>query len=324
MKTLSKILLLTTFCILYSLFCLHSQNLVPNPSFEDTVACPNDISQINKATDWNNCGGTPDYLNTCALSSSGVSIPENYFGFQQSTTTEDQAYVGFYGKCFWSNCREYIGVELISQMTIGQKYYFSMQINLTNNSNCGINNLGVIFSTVAHFDSTGVSPDIYNFAHIYSPYITTDTVNWTTIKGSIIADSTYKYITIGNFFDDTMTDSIMLNGDILCQSYYFVDNICVSTDSSTCYLSNNIYKEFFKTNLTLFPNPLEDNFCIKNASTNEIKSINIYDVIGRNQLFSITENKDEIIIDAHFMKTGTYFLIIKLDNVVFREKIIKL
>ncbi|MEO5569521.1 MAG: hypothetical protein ABIT08_07925 [Bacteroidia bacterium] len=46
-----------------------SQNLVPNPSFEDTVHCPDHGGNIDQATGWINCGITPDYYNACANSS---------------------------------------------------------------------------------------------------------------------------------------------------------------------------------------------------------------------------------------------------------------
>jgi len=56
--------------ILFSLFCtLNTQaqlNLVPNPSFEDTVNCPYFISEILSCANWLNFGNTPDYFNACS------------------------------------------------------------------------------------------------------------------------------------------------------------------------------------------------------------------------------------------------------------------
>ena len=62
-KNLSSIILL-----LIASHCL-AQNLVPNPSFEDTVHCPVPplgTGLIQDAVGWINLGFTPDYYNPCA------------------------------------------------------------------------------------------------------------------------------------------------------------------------------------------------------------------------------------------------------------------
>ncbi|MBK5286545.1 MAG: hypothetical protein JJE25_14195 [Bacteroidia bacterium] len=65
MKTILKyFFLLVIACIAKPSFVL-AQNLVTNPSFEDTVACPFGASQLNFATGWSSYWGTPDYFNLC-------------------------------------------------------------------------------------------------------------------------------------------------------------------------------------------------------------------------------------------------------------------
>src|SRR5436189_139332 len=63
-----------------------AQNLVPNPSFEDTVACPTTVDQVYKATGWHSYRPSPDYFNTCADSASLFSVPYNAFGYQYPRT----------------------------------------------------------------------------------------------------------------------------------------------------------------------------------------------------------------------------------------------
>src|SRR5687767_3461601 len=70
-----------------SIGILQAQNLVPNPSFDQTVtACPFANTQWNRCANWNNVNmnvgggawGTPDYFNTCGT---GVSnIPNTGYG----------------------------------------------------------------------------------------------------------------------------------------------------------------------------------------------------------------------------------------------------
>nr|MBK9651722.1 hypothetical protein [Bacteroidota bacterium] len=71
-------------------FCLQARiNLVPNPSFEDTLGCPQFYPDLNgKVVDWYSFRGTPDYFNIC---SSGCGY-NNQTGYQLPRT--GVAYVG--------------------------------------------------------------------------------------------------------------------------------------------------------------------------------------------------------------------------------------
>src|SRR5688500_10548560 len=69
------------------------QNLVPNPSFEDTIACPDDFNQVTSACkDWRAYTfGSPDYYNKCGTWP--MSLPLSFSGFQQPV--DGNAYIGF-------------------------------------------------------------------------------------------------------------------------------------------------------------------------------------------------------------------------------------
>jgi len=99
---------------------------------------------------------------------------------------------------------------------------------------CAINKIGVLFTNVFYGDTTVIpAPVMNNFAHVYTSVIITNTTSWTAISGSFVSNSAYQYILVGNFFDDANTDTTILSGSV-CASYYFIDDICVSTDSFTC------------------------------------------------------------------------------------------
>src|SRR5260221_14559404 len=89
--------------------------------------------------------------------------------------------------------------------------------------------MGVMFSTVP-YDIFNPTP-MTNNATLYTNSIINDTVNWTMIFGSFIADSAYNYIILGNFFDNNHTDTLMITTGFFNASYYYLDDICVSTDS---------------------------------------------------------------------------------------------
>lgn len=322
-----KKLLLLYFFLIFSQIIL-AQNIVPNPSFEDYDTCPNFINQVNYANEWTNmCSGSPDYYNKCADQISDVSIPNNGFGFQQAVNGGN-AYCGLYTyyRNWWynhSNYREYFGSQLQSSLNIGSKYFVSFYVNLANNASCATNNIGALFSTVPYYynsyDSTVVSTK--NFAHVNNSFIVSDTLNWILVTGSIIADSSYKYLIIGNFFDDNNTDTTISFNN--CQAYYYIGDVCVSIDSLTCNLPdviNEINNE--KDLINIYPNPTFDYIYInyKNYSINFI-NYSLFDVYGR----FLMENKNlklPGVIDVSPLSNGIYFLQIKSEYNFAIKKII--
>ena len=249
-----RILLLNFFLLL--LFQSSAQNLVPNPSFEDYSWCPFDFGQINQVIDWYNdspddnnpglCLETPDYFNACdTIGGWGFGlygIPDNDFGYQYPYS--GNGYVGIVtihpSGC--PNFREYVGVELTTPLTIGQQYYVSFYAALSLdyfNLNYASNNIGARFSTVPLINAGSAPFD--NYAHVNSINVITDTLNWTKISGYFIADSAYNRITIGNFFTDSATTTVLMDTTAAWPyAYYYIDDVCVSTDSLTCSSSVGI------------------------------------------------------------------------------------
>ncbi len=218
--------------ILFLMFSLNifAQNLVPNPSFEEYYSCPDGISQIDSAIGWKQYRPTVDFFHSCS-SYPNISVPYQVENYQCAAT--GNAFCGFWAyNSTISNLREYVGRQLSTLLIPGQKYYVNFKVNLGWSAKCGINNLGVLFSTIP-YNSSNWAP-ITNFAHIFTPLIIIDTTNWINISGSFLADSMYQYIIIGNFFDDINTDTINLDTSNICLAYYFVDDVCVSNDSITC------------------------------------------------------------------------------------------
>ncbi len=284
---MKKIITIMTICFLSFLLFFYSLegnaqvNLVPNPSFEVYDSCPNSLNQVNRAIGWIS-SLTPDYFNSCALSNL-CSVPNNLFG--NHFAASGNAYAGFYANIYFpQNYREHAGIHLISDLQIGSKYYISIKVSLSPAGNateyCGINKLGVLFSSV-QYDDFNPAP-VNNFAHVYTNTIITDTLNWVSIRGSFVADSAYSFLSIGNFFKDALTDSIQIAGS-QCNAYYFLDDICVSTDSSYTY--NYTYTGIVENNklidISIHPNPAMNYIDIDFTSLDEPYNITIYDVLGR-------------------------------------------
>jgi hypothetical protein len=254
-----------------------SQNLVPNPDFEIYTSCPAGPDEVYKATGWISYRNSPDYFHSCATIPQ-FSVPSNQLGYQQALS--GNAYCGFIAFNHSSFYREIIGRQLSTSLTMGQKYFVSFEVALDNNwGQCATDKLGAKFSTTP-FSFSNPTP-INNSAHIYTSTIMTDTLNWTNVSGSFIADSAYDYIMVGNFFDDFNTDTTQIWGYQYCTSYYFIENVCVSTDSLTCNPDKGALIHEYDNNLSIkiFPNPASEYIIIESSvaiKANEIKLYNLY------------------------------------------------
>jgi hypothetical protein len=313
--------------LLYSLFQgknIIAQNLVPNPCFEQYSSCPDFLIQLSNCMGWSSYKETPDYFNNCS-NVPGIKPPNSYFGFQYPHN--GNGYAGIY--CFVKNVvndRELIGSQLSSSLLIGQKYFISFYVNLGGasqpcNTTVAANNMGVKFSTVPYsFDNPA---SINNTANFYTNTIIADTTKWTKISGSFIADSAYSYIIIGNFFDDTNTDTLFLAQINNSYAYYYIDDVCVSPDS--LYAENwlKINEIENKKRLTIYPNPASDKIFISlnDKFENEI-SVRILNITGQQLLADKFENQNLIKIDISIFSKGVYWLEILYDNKLENRKLI--
>jgi hypothetical protein len=182
---------------------------------------------------------------------------------------------------------EVMGAELITPLIPSQKYYISFKASLAsegpnNNSTCAVDKLGALFTNVnygqAIYTAVGTPPVVQNFAHMYTNQIVSDTSGWTVISGSFIADSAYQYIMIGRFFHDSIVNfSCWDTTAIYPRSYYYIDDVCVSTDSLNCTGEVGISEEKTENNFLIYPNPTTGIFTVQGT----VSTIQVYDLYGR-------------------------------------------
>lgn len=307
---------------------LGQMNFVPNPSFEDTVgACVNSLSggttdMVKKARYWKNFSMSADYFNACATPST-VSVPYNVFGFQNAAT--GNAYSGFlacHDSTSATDAREILGVQLTQTLSIGQKYFVSFNVVRTEaqGGHCwACNKIGVKFTTFdANYpDTQQNNPLANNFSQVYSTTIITDSINWTTVKGSFVADSVYKYVLIGNFFKDNQTQYSTCPNTLA--GYFFVDDVCVSTDSNYCNLWTKIYEQNINRTLLIYPNPTSGNVNIKFPDQSIIHKLIVTNHYG--QIIFQKTNFDGS-LDLNNISDGLYFIQILSDGKSYYDKII--
>lgn len=235
------------------LFCKYSftQNLVPNPSFEDTIQCPAGLNSLTNAINWiNPTIASPDHFHSCNTGTAGV--PSNGFGSQAART--GNSYVGIHTSDFVSSneYREYIQCELTSPLQIGQKYKVAFFVSLSEGSGKACDNIGAYLSSAQISSSS-------NLTLLYSPQITspinaptTSKTEWTEITGTFMATGGEKYITIGVFTTNANTNWVNVNGGWSSEPYYYIDDVSVikvdtnvndTTKNRRYYLPQYIYSK---------------------------------------------------------------------------------
>jgi len=119
-----------------------SQNLVPNPGFEEYRNCPRHLGNFqDDVAIWTiPTQGSTDYFHLC---SQHMGTPENFNGVQR--TVEGEGYAGFYAYAP-DDYREYLQVRLKSPLTAGAEYRLSFYVSLAERSDYAIRDFGILFS----------------------------------------------------------------------------------------------------------------------------------------------------------------------------------
>ena len=292
--------------LLFFQFNAIAQNLVPNPSFEEHDGCPQLFYELWRANDWFTVNGSPDYFNLCGTINS-TKIPETAMGFQNCFNLSDSAFVGIVtGRL--SMKREMIASALQTSLTVGDKYYISFNYanGYTTGLECFCNHLGVRFSTfkpreanssVAVFDNYFID----NNSQFTIDSLNTDTTNWIKFQSSFIADSSYNYITVGNFYDNISLECLCVDSNSTL-SYIFLDNICLSKDSLECTMISPSQLYPFIVSVG------DGEFFINGGAIGEALEISFYTLLGQEVLnYKGTERR--LFLD---LPKGIY--IIKINN----------
>jgi hypothetical protein len=303
----------------------YGQNLVGNASFEDTVNCPFQSGDIEKAVGWTSFCGSPDYFKSCNEYDWGV--PTNIFGHQLAASGNSYSgFISYYSG--QTNLREFPACQLSSPLNIGERYYISFKValsleNIANPTNCATNNIGAMFMTVPYICDNLIN----NNPPVYASNTITDSTKWTSITGSFIADSAYMYLVIGNFFDDAQTDTIKFFESWWDDfAYYYLDDVCLGTDSSYVYGFDSfasIQQNSLSSKISFFPNPVNDYLFIKNNSNQAIE-ISIYDLLGKEMINIENSSSKSFYSNLNNIPSGMLIINIKSNNQSTNFKLQKL
>ena len=319
---------LTIYLCLFFASKADSQNLVLNPSFEDTILCPTTIFPMQCKYWYRATMGSPDYFSEQPDIFCGTSyVPQSGVGYQYART--GIAYVGLAtlmqpSNPNYLNRREYIGGELSDTLKQGHEYCVSFYVSVAEELKYVTDGIGLYLSVDSAVDYT-INTNLSFIPQIINPAgnIIYDTLNWVQISGTYIANGGEKHLTIGNFKDNlnTMIDSV--NNSVpqsQYESYLFIDDVSVIDCTVGINELENQQLQFF-----ISPNPVKNKLLIQLTKSNsEIRKLEIVNVLG--EIVLSTNNfqlQSKIETDVGFLKSGVYFVKVFSDKGIAVKKFVK-
>jgi hypothetical protein len=297
-------------------------NLVPNASFEDTITCHSyDYLEYNI----NNWKGGRGYFNPCKGPSR--SVPSNELGFQYAKG--GNAYCGLYSYAKSSDnstVRNYIQVNLTHALIATKRYNVAFYVSASDVLHAKSNSIGVYFSADSFFVSSAflglidVVPQVQN----NPDNDLSDTSNWTLVSGSFIANGTERYLTIGNFLPDSLSNIIPLDSvcsdpnGFGCGVYFYIDDVSLVLDDDS-----GTEESLLSNNFKVFPNPSKDVLKIE-MLTNFNGTIQIRDALGK-EIYNanLQNNISNFTIDTKDFESGLYFISFRNERGEVNKKFIK-
>jgi hypothetical protein len=306
------------FLLLLLPFFAQSQNLVPNPSFEEYTQCPWSSTELHAhCNDWYSWNESPDYFNACSNDIGGnVGTPNNAWGYQWPISGVAYASVATYAN-YAANLREYMAAPLLFPLEVGETYHVFFHASQNDGGEilthkCAVNNIGLRFFTNPeyHSESNPLLPD--NFSHLNHITILSDSENWTKIEGGFIADEPYNWVAIGNFYTDDNTEYLALNDDF-CIGMYYIENVCVTKNLNDCdYLLSQNELSNNGSEISLFPNPATTFLNIL-SNLKLIDNVKIYNNIGQ-LIYDSNFRDNQVTINTGQWSKGLYILEVKTED----------
>lgn len=278
------------------------QNLVMNPSFEDTL---NDCDSMHYfiCENWVNPNGfTTEYYSPSSylLDCYGApyNAPQSFLGYQ--TANEGLAYLGMMLYNNAGNGKDFSQGFLSQSLVQGQTYHVAMYINMADSSNYKTCEIDMAFSNQLIYTSGGnmnlANKIIFDISDV-------DSIDWKLVTGTYVANGGEQYIYIGSNTD---------NGDLTCVeelstgftatqcAYYLIDNVYVSEYPLTLF-------EIYSPKITLYPNPASDKIMVNGVAP--LTEYSIIDPTGKHIESNLFFDNE---IDLTSIENGIYYL--KINN----------
>ena len=290
------------YCLLLLTVCvpLKAQNLVINPSFEDTIK-RNYTTYYSICKNWYNANGmTSDYFSPYAIQLGwgyAFDAPHTFAGFQYA-----QDGIAFIGLVVWEPknhvTKDYIQGFLSEPLIAGKIYNVSLFIKMADSSMYRSCEIDISFSDTLIYSSSG-GP--FDFSDTVKFDITNaDTSNWIFLSKNYIAKGGEKYLYIGSNEPNQSINCIdtFPYGKNIQAAYYFIDNLNISD-------ATDIKPIISVGKINVYPNPLRNVINVFNLQKESLATI--YDVYGH-KIMNIILNPPNDAIYVRNFSNGIYFL----------------
>ena len=208
------------------------------------------------------------------------------------------------GANYSANGREYLTGELIDTLIKDKVYKVSFYFSLADSVKFTTDRIGAyLHDTIIYQNNLFYLPFQPQIENQQGNFIS-DKTTWNLVEGLYTAQGGEKYITIGNFYPDSLTDTLGLNNLPMSSgnknmAYFYIDDV---------YVGEYVEPIFEENNLIVSPNPASDFLTMNYELKEEDAELKIYNVIGQivneENLFG---NNGTITLDLFNFSQGMYF-----------------
>lgn len=235
--------------MLFSL-SVHSQNLVMNPSFEETDCEDSDTDFDFPALNWYNAtNSSPDYYSmTLGPGECSNGVP---LGSQAPRTGDFM--IGLWGSQLNSPTRDYIQSRLLAPMVEDSNYCIEMYVLRIESSPLAINRFGVQLSqdSLYNFSTSSVLLGGLLLSNPVDEFLT-NAENWMRLSWDYRAQGGEQFITLGNFWTESELEYVDVEGtNAFPVAYYHVDDVSVIQCVAASLTEEHIV-------VSIGPNPVSD------------------------------------------------------------------
>jgi hypothetical protein len=297
-------------------------NLVPNPSFEEYIDCPDNPGRIWKAEPWVAVKGSVDYFHECGTNNQGV--PQNWGGLQEARS--GHGYIGI-AVCasplavtnpFMANVREFAGVPLTEPLMVGVEYRVEFFINLSDFTCYAIRNIGAYLSQGQPLDQIDHLLSRQPQLKYNEEAFLDNKTDWVRLSGNFTAQGGENFLTIGNFDDDDNTDTLAIpcNNSGQNSAYYFIDDVSVIPVDSLVGIG-----ETQPSTMSIYPNPAPEYFVVETEQGHG-GTVQLLDIAGRQVAVTIQPQiAGKWHVDIANIPAGIYLL--EVQNIEGRKAVQK-
>lgn len=226
--------ILTSLLIAFSFAAIGQtdNNLVPNPSFEETAKDKvKEKGSIELAQPWNSPTTVAADLYMEDAKNDEYSVPNNIYGEEKARTGNKYAGISFFG--YRRETRSYLQVELLDTLEAGKEYCMKFHVSMADRAKYAVNNLAM-YVNHEKIESESDSP-LMQEAQIKNirNRVFDKQFLWEPICGIYKAKGNETHILIGNFNtdDETTQERLRMSRDFsgrqMETGYYYIDDISV-------------------------------------------------------------------------------------------------